>query len=345
MFIWAATFLIERRVVATALLLGLAGLVKFTSLVFMPGFLVAALVDRATPASDRVRSAAALACGIASALVAHAAWNIYRFGDLFEFGYDWAETVQTLPARAFLASELPRGFAVLLLSPGKSILLWAPVILLGLTRLRTCPRPVLMGVGTSALCGLVFYGAYLFPEGGYAHGPRHLVPIVPLLLLPAATPGPAWRREIVIACAAVGVAFAALAVSISFLQDQAMGADFQRLAYYERIEPKPGRAWNRYRLEYVPFARTLSSGNWPANRRVGAGADFFFLHLLRARAAQREAQTIPAWLPWALFSAWAALLGVAAGRLAVVARLKSSATGMPPDTSAAALGGDGSARL
>jgi hypothetical protein len=218
---------------------------------------------------------------------------------------------------------------VLLFSPGKSILLWAPVILLSLTRLRTCSRPMLMGVATSALCGLVFYGAYLFPEGGYAHGPRHLVPIVPLVLLPAATPGALWRREILIACSAVGFAFAAASASVSFLQDQAMGANFQRLAYYERIDPQPGRAWNRYRLEYVPFARTLSSGGWPANRRVGAGADFFFLHLLRARAAQREAQAIPAWLPWALLFAWAALSALAAARLAREARANPSPEEMP----------------
>jgi hypothetical protein len=325
-FVWAAAFLIEERVVAAAFLLTLAGLIKFTSIVFMPGFLVAVLAARTVSLPNRLRSAAALACGVACALVAHFAWNIYRFGDLFEFGYDWAETVPTMPARAFLASELPRGLAVLLLSPGKSILLWAPLVVLSFTRLRTCPRPVLAGVATSAFCGLVFYGAYLFPEGGYAHGPRHLVPIVPLLLLPAATPGQPWRREILIACSAVGLAFAVLAVSVSFLQDQAMGADFQRLAYYERIDPKPGRAWNRYRLEYVPFARTLGSGNWPANRRVGTGADFFFLHLLRARAAQREAQTIPIWLPWMLFFAWTALLAAAAVKLRQLARLKSSPT-------------------
>src|SRR5207249_10326711 len=135
----------------------------------------------------------------------------------------------------------------------------APVLLLSFTRVRTCPRPLFIGVATSAIGGLIFYGAYLFPEGGYAHGPRHLVPILPLLLLPAATRGPAWRRELVTACAAVGMAVALLAVSVSFLQDQALGSDFRRLGYYERIDPPPGRAWNRYNLAYVPFIKTMTS--------------------------------------------------------------------------------------
>ena len=315
MLMWATVFLIERRVVPASALLALAGLIKVTSVVFVPGFLAAGLFVPALPLRTRLRAAMVLGAGAGCALAIHLAWNSYRFGHMFEFGYDWAETVPALPARPFLLSDLPRGLVVLLLSPGKSIVLWAPVLMLSLTRLRTCPRPLLIGVATTAISGLVFYGAYLFPEGGYAHGPRHLVPIVPLLLLPAAAPGPPWRREMVALCTAIGAGIALLSVSVSFLQDQAMGAEFQRLGYYERIDPTPGRAWNRYRLEYLPFVRTLSSGNWPASRRVGTGADFFPLHLLRARAAQRDARAIPLWLPWGLMVTWSALLTAAVANL------------------------------
>ena len=315
MFIWAAVFLLERRVAAASSLLALAGLIKVTSVVFVPGFLAAVLFVPSLSLRARLRAATMLAVGVGCALAIHLAWNSFRFGNMFEFGYDWAETVPVLPARPFLVSDLPRGLIVLLLSPGKSILLWAPVLVLSLTRLHRCPRPLLIGVITTAICGLVFYGAYLFPEGGYAHGPRHLVPVVPLLLLPAAAPGPAWRRAMIVWCTAIGAAIALLSVSVSFLQDQAMGAEFQRLGYYERIDPSPGRAWNRYRLEYLPFVRTLTSGNWPASRRVGTGADFFSLHLLRARAAQRDARSIPPWLPWGLLVTWGAVLTAAAAAL------------------------------
>lgn len=319
-FTWAAAFLLERKVAPASMLLAVAGLIKVTSLVFVPGFLIAILMDRSVPIDRRLRGAMVIGAALATAVMIHLAWNNFRFGDVFQFGYDWGETVPVPPARAFLLSELPRGLAVLLVSPGKSILLWAPVLVLGITRLRTCPRPLLGGVATTAIAGLIFYGAYLFPEGGYAHGPRHLVPIIPLLLLPAATPGLPWRRDLVTACAAVGLGVALLSVSVSFLQDQALGSNFQDVGYYERIEPAPGRAWNRYRLGYIPFIRTTASPDWPASTVVGAGLDFFPLHLIRARTAIPAARAIPGWLPLTLFLGWSALLMAAAAALWPAAR-------------------------
>ena len=307
-FIWAAVLLLERRVTPAALLLLGAGLIKVTTLVFIPGFIVAVLADRSSPPGARWRAALGLAAAVGVAVSIHLAWNTFRFNNPFEFGYDWGETIPVLPPRAFLPSELPRGLAVLLVSPGKSLLLWVPAAWLAITRLRECPRPVLAGVLASLGSGLVFYGAYLFPEGGYAHGPRHFVPIVPLLLLPAAAPGRPWRRRTLIACFAVGGTLAVLSVSISFLQDQTLGREFSLLGYYDRIDPAPGRAWNRYRLAYVPFVRTITSGEWPRSRSPGTGVDFFWLHLARVRAAIPEGRVIPGWLPWAIPTAWTMVL-------------------------------------
>ena len=309
-FIWAAVLLLEKRVTPAAWLLLGAGLVKVTSLVFIPGFIVAVLVDRSAPPAARWRAAFGLTAAIGAAVAIHVAWNAQRFGNPFDFGYDWAETVTVLPARAFLLTELPRGLAVLLFSPGKSLLLWVPAVWLSMTRARECPRPVLAGILTSLGLGLLFYGAYLFPEGGYSHGPRHLVPIVPLLLLPAAAPGRPWRRSTLLACFAVGVTLASLSVSISFLQDQGLGTDFRGLGYYERIEPAPGRAWNRYRLAYVPFVRTISSGVWPRSQTPGEGIDFFWLHLSRVRATIPGGRVIPGWLPWTIPMIWTLVLMV-----------------------------------
>lgn len=314
-FVWAAVCLLERRIALASVLLALAVLTKVTCVIFVPGFLAAVFAARSVPLRARLFAASALGAGVVVALAVHLEWNHFRFADALEFGYDWAETIPVLPAHPFLLSGLPRGLAVLLLSPGKSILLWAPVLLLSLTRLRTCPRPLLIGVATTGIFGLVFYGAYLFPEGGYAHGPRHLVPIVPLLLLPAATPGRLWRRNAIIAVAAVGMAVALLSVSVSFLQDQALGDDFAQLGYYERITPPPGRPWNRYRISYIPFVRAVTSSEWPVSSRVGAGLDMFPFHLMRARAAIPAARVIPEWLPWSLLLVWSGVLISAVLRL------------------------------
>ena len=307
-FIWAMAFLLERRVTPAALLLLGAGLIKVTALVFVPGFVVAVLVDRSVPPAARLRAAVALSAAVGVAVSIHLAWNAFRFGSPYEFGYDWAETIPVLPPRAFLVTELPRGLAVLLFSPGKSLLLWVPAVWLAATRFRECLRPVLAGVLVSLAAGLVFYGAYLFPEGGYAHGPRHFVPITPLLLLPAAARGRPWRRGAVFACFAVGGTIALLSVSISFLQDQALGRNFNLLGYYERIDPAPGRAWNRYRFAYVPFMRTITSDEWPRSGAPGTGLDFFWLHLARARTTIPEGGVIPEWLPWAIPVTWTIVL-------------------------------------
>src|SRR5262245_21982784 len=322
-FIWAAVFLLRRQVGIAAVLIAVAGPTKFTRIVFTPAFVLAVLVDRSTPLNARFRAAIVLCASVAFALAVHAGWNAYRFGSPFDFGYNWNETVPQLPPRMLLPSDLPRGLAVLLLSPGKSLLLWAPVLWLAIVRFSKSPLPIRVGTLVALACGLMFFGTYIYPEGGYSFGPRQLVPIVPLLLLPAATPDEPLGRATVVACAAIGAFMALLSVSISYLQDQSLGRDFSQTNYFERVTPPPGRAWTRYRLDYIPFVRTITSNEWPRGP-VGQGVDFFPLHLARARASIPEAQAIPAWLPWALPAFWIAIL--AATWLPEFARRKSRAS-------------------
>ena len=329
-FVWAAVFLLEARarparqtplVVGASLLLTVAGLTKVTSLVFAPGFVVAALADRSSTREARFRAAVALSLGIGLATAVHLAWNAHRFVSPFDFGYDWGETIPQPPARAFLLGDLPRGLAVLLLSPGKSIVLWAPVLLLVATRAPQFWRrepAISLGLAVTGLTGLMFYGAYLFPEGGYSHGPRHLVPILPLLMLPAAGPERRpWPRAATIAVAVTGAAIAVMAVSISFLEDQGIRGDLgsDRFAYYARITPAPGRAWNQYRLAYIPFAASLTTGEWLRSTTLGQGPDVFPYHLMRARRMLPGGTQIPVWLVWALPSGWLLLLVAAARAL------------------------------
>jgi hypothetical protein len=334
-FIWAAAMLLaarrdaaarpgraSTRVVVASLLLAVAGLVKVTSLVFAPGFVVAALFERSLPARRCVAVAAALSAGIAAATAIQIGWNLYRFGLPFEFGYGWGETIPQPPVRAFLASDIPRGLAVLLLSPGKSIVLWAPPLLLAALHARRFWRrepSVARGIAATGAIGLLLFAAYVFPEGGYSHGPRNLVPIVPLLLLFAAgADAGAWPRGAIVACAATGMTVALLATSVSFLEDQGLGGDLgagARTVYYERVDPPPGRVWNRYRLDYVPFIAALRSEGWPASRVLGQGPDYFPLHLLQARTQLPNGQAIPVWFVWAWPALWLAMLIAAAKTL------------------------------
>jgi hypothetical protein len=333
-FAWAAAFLLEARrasrpeatapasrqarrfVMFAALLLAAAGLTKVTSLIFAPGFVVAVLLDRSLSPRVRVEGAVALAVGIAVAAAIHVSWNTYRFGQPFDFGYGWGDMIPRLPPRQFLAADVPRGLAVLLLSPGKSIVLWAPALLLAAARAKHFWRRepgAAVGLACSAVVGLIFFAAYLFPEGGYAHGPRNLVPLIPLLLLPAGGPGAARLPAAPVAAGAVvGILVAGLATTVSFLEDQGgQVGPVTPNVYYERIDPAPGRSWIRYRLDYVPFVSTLRSDGWAHAETLGLGPDFLPLHLLQARRQLPNGAAIPLWLVWTLPAAWL-LMGAAA---------------------------------
>jgi len=337
MFIWAAVLLIDARggsprapvyMTGAAVLLMLAGLTKVTGMVFTPPFVLAVLAERSVPPRVRLRAAVALAAGIAAAVAIHLTWNAYRFGLPLDFGYDASETVPHMPPQLFRLADIPRGLVMSLVTPGKGLLVWAPALLLAAASAREFWRrqpAVALGIVATLITGLLFFAAYLFPEAGYSHGPRTLVPIVPLLLLPAiARPIEQRSRAALAACAIVGFTVALLATSVSFLEDQGIGEDLgggAALAYYERIDPPPGRAWNRYRLEYVPFVRTLRSGLWPAGDAVGHGLDYFPHHLARARREIPGGQAIPVWLIWAMPLFWTGMLIAAA---AALARLKKS---------------------
>ena len=319
---WAAALLLEARtaaaargrVVLAAMLLAVTGLTKVTSLVFAPAFVIGALIDTSRPLRDRLRVAATLAIGIAVATAAHFAWNNYRFGSITDFGYDWSETIPVLPPQTFSLADLPRGLIVLLLTPGKSIFLWAPLLLLAVlnvSRMWLRDRALTIGTASAFAIGLVFYAAYLFPEGGYAHGPRHLLPIVPLGALLAAGPDAArWPKAALIACGIVGGVMALLAVSVSFLEDQALRRDAAGrpvIGYYELIEPAPGRPNNRYRLGYVPFVTAMGTPGWSGETPLGQGPDYFPLHLEQARRQLPDGKSIPESVSWWWPAMWVAI--------------------------------------
>jgi hypothetical protein len=330
-FVWAAALLLQARagasraaarVAVAALLLTVAGLTKVTSLVFAPAFVLAAVADRSLTVRGRAQVAAALAGGIVLAVAIHVVWNLSRFGAPFDFGYDWAETIPQPPPRTFLASDVARGLVVLLLTPGKSIFLWAPLLVLAAVdapRFWREHRAVAIGLGAALLVGLVFYAAYLFPEGGYSHGPRNLVPIVPLLALAAGgVAARQWPWTAIAACAVVGLALAAPAVSVSFLEDQALGIGpngQQRSTYYEIVPPAPGRPSNRYRVDYVPFVTATRAAGWLRTPSLGQGPDFFPLHLAQARRALPDGAMIPGWLIWGWVLGWLAVAAAGGGAL------------------------------
>lgn len=307
LLVWFVALHLEGRPLLAATALGAAFLIKSTNLVLAPALALLPAYRALGPLRPVARdgllralraAAPALAATTLAALV-HAEWNAWRFGDPTQFGYDWGEQLRPGDApRPFLLSELPRGLFGLLLSPGKSLLLFAPPLLLALPRARALwrhePAVALAALGAGAT-SLLLFASYFYWEGGYAFGPRHLLPVLPLLLLPLAC-GPAPRRAALVAVVVVGVTVQALGTTVSFLEDQAMGEDpgAPATSYYARHAPDDpaiptGRPLNRYRLDYAPLvsyprllARHLAARD--AAPRYGVGLDLLPLHLSRVRS-------------------------------------------------------------
>jgi hypothetical protein len=116
--------------------------------------------------------------------------NWLAFGSPTTLGY----TLETAKAfagmqRGFFGFTWPRPWALylLLLSPERGMLFYMPWTALGFAGfvmgrrlgdvLRSDPRPLLV------VTYLLLFSAYFMPSGGWAFGPRHLIPIMPLLAL------------------------------------------------------------------------------------------------------------------------------------------------------------------
>ncbi len=116
-------------------------------------------------------------------------YNIMRFGSPLSFGQPWA----------FSVAAVSEGLAGLLFSPGRGLLWYSPVALLGLVGIARLWRHMSRRP-EAALIALIFaafmlvHAAWEFWGGGRAWGPRFLLPTLPLLLASAAVINQRWRR-------------------------------------------------------------------------------------------------------------------------------------------------------
>ncbi len=121
-------------------------------------------------------------------------YNALRFGNPFNTG-----NLED-PVLGFDSSVLA-GVSGLLFSPGRSLFLYMPVALVGLIAVFAMARRDRSTAVLFAAFLIVFpilYGSLPYWDGSRGYGPRYLVPLVPLLVVPLTwwlTPGRgAWRR-------------------------------------------------------------------------------------------------------------------------------------------------------
>jgi hypothetical protein len=112
--------------------------------------------------------------------------NYLRFGDILQHGYDDAVLRRYGLSRLFDSSPLPT-IAAMLVSPGKGLLWYCPLLFIALLGAQRFYRAHTF---LSVLCILTVLGNFIFHSfftiwaGDLAWGPRFQISVVPLMLLP-----------------------------------------------------------------------------------------------------------------------------------------------------------------
>jgi hypothetical protein len=115
-------------------------------------------------------------------------YNVVRYGNPLNTGY--------LPEESFSGNWL-HGIVGLLISPGRGLFLYAPPLLLALPAIPALlrrHRPEALLTWGVILCHLLLYGKWFMWHGGYAWGPRFMVPTLPFFIV-GITPVIEWAKE------------------------------------------------------------------------------------------------------------------------------------------------------
>jgi len=261
-----------RAAAVAGLILGLGTWIRPTNVLAIAIFVVAVLLR---DGKAGWRAAAVFCAASAVGVLALLFRDARLFGNPFDFGYP--TTAGGVKIENRFDTPLATGLYGLLLSPGKSLLLFAPPAILaalGLRRLWRLER----GLATLALgfpaVYLLFYARYAYWEGGYCVGPRYLVPAVAMLCLglgAVLASDTARARYAAIVSLSVGAVVQGISLATSFMEDQTPA----RGHYYDAH-------WH-YRLSYSLSGQVqllwkyLREGQPPT---LGLGWDrwFVFLH-------------------------------------------------------------------
>jgi hypothetical protein len=251
-------------------LLGVAVWVRPAHIIAVPVFFLALLLrDR----EKSIRPAITLGAVVALFGGAYLLRNQIYFGNPMDFGYPVvAEGDKHLNS---FETPLGTGLYGFLFSPGKSIFLFAPLLLLAIPGVcKLAKRNIGLGIvaGGTPLVYLLFFARYTQWEGGYCVGPRYMVPAIALLCLglgPVLADAKPSIRKLAVVLFAAGVLVQVISVGTSFMEDQTTGK------YYDE-------RWN-YRMDYSSIqgqARLLlhyMGSSEPAPMNFGHDRWFVFL--------------------------------------------------------------------
>ena len=182
------------------------------------------------------------------------AYNYLRYGSPFTTGY--------LPQESFSAVWW-QGILGLTVSPGKGLIWYAPVLLaLPLTWASFYRRhkPLSLFIALLTLANVLLFGKWFMWHGGHSWGPRFLIPLLPLLVIPLAE---GWRtsrlRKVLVGLGIAGFIIQVPGISVPFglhqeaLQAQGLPLYAPETFFNPRYSPLL-RMWRFLRPENLNFA-------------------------------------------------------------------------------------------
>ncbi|MDI6783386.1 MAG: hypothetical protein QME64_04720 [bacterium] len=191
-------------------------------------------------------------------------YNYARYGSLLITGYE-----ADIEHSRFFFTSILTGMYGLLLSPGKGILWYSPPVFLSLLAFPIFwneNRKLCMLFLAIVIIHLVIYSGWVAWEGGWCWGPRHLVPIVPLLILPIGfwLKSIPWAKVVWLIIFSIGVFVQWLGIVYPFnFYIQAMldqGAQFQDLLFKQQYNPITGNLtlvfglpWHLWDFAIIPL--------------------------------------------------------------------------------------------
>jgi hypothetical protein len=178
----------SRACLAAGAVLAFGFAVRPTAALFFLAGLVSILMMAKSP--SRWHRAAWYLVGGAPVLAATLAYNVRYFSHPLG-GY-------SVVYNPFSATRALVGFAGLLVSPNRGLLVFTPIALLGAWGLlRACRRQsrdrLLVVFGAASVASAAAAGSYIDWHGGWSFGPRYLVDVLPVLALACAAVEGIWR--------------------------------------------------------------------------------------------------------------------------------------------------------
>ena len=195
-------------------LAGIAILTKYPAVIYVP-----ALVWYVWQMKQRKYAAVMAFVGpLLLGVLCLASYNHFRFGDVLNTGYHIQELTR-------LPRPLWYGLYTVLLSPGKSVFIYAPPLLLALFTFHHFVSKYwsFAWLLIFLVCSSLMFYAVVNPwAGAWSPGPRYHLPVLPLALLPLGSlllkwdwlPG--WKRVMTISLLTLGVLVQVTVVSISY---------------------------------------------------------------------------------------------------------------------------------